>query len=166
MLFGAQKMGLSQDLLTHVTTVLPNSSTWQYAVFNDEPLTSPNFIYSFDVTVDSALTSISSPSGWSYVTDNASYVLWTSDLLASDIAPQASLSGFVLHANAETNLHDAFLDAFDHTTMDVGPGAILSVQAPVALPNGDIVPEPAFTAAIMTGGTLVWRLRRRRSACH
>src|SRR4051794_26696436 len=63
------------QLASHVETTTA-SGLWNYTLFNDEPLTSPNFVTGFQINVSAPVTVTGTPTGWDFDTDGSTFVLW------------------------------------------------------------------------------------------
>ncbi len=107
---------------------------WTYTIFNDEPLSSQQFVAAFSLDVVAPVTVTGVPPGWEVETDNVSYVLWTaSDLqlpYPHHIAPGGSLGGFQIQSPRKDSESTAYIvTAWNHQTDNAGlvsPGLILS----------------------------------------
>jgi hypothetical protein len=148
------------DLATRVE-VNQLGTTFIYTVFNDEPLGSPNFINLFFLNVAAPITITSTPPGWEYSTDNATFVSWmNSDVQLSfpdDIPPQDSVT-FSIESNVTTTELLGFTVAsWDHMVDGQGPAYRDQVLAPSSI---QAIPEPSSfrifgVAAIM--GLAGWK---------
>jgi hypothetical protein len=155
----------AQDLAAHID-VSTGQYTWSYTLFNDELANSPNYISAFNLVVDADIVVTGTPSGWDYLTDNATFVRWfnTDDSLPypNDIAPGGSLSGFTLQSVGSVSaLFDSSLSAWDHDLDAPGPTLRGTVLAP--LRSSMTVPEADPTALIASCMVAVAVLRLRRS---
>jgi hypothetical protein len=159
-----------QVLLSHATGT-QNGSEFSYAIFNDEPVGSPNFLTDFFLEVNAPITVTATPTGWTFDTDGFSFVNWfnTDPALPypNDVAPGASLSDFAISSSV-TGVQDAAYDvlSWDHTQDQQGPTAQGGVISPFG--QATAVPEPSsisFLGAITVsvGGLILgaWRRTRR-----
>jgi hypothetical protein len=147
----------------------PDASTWAYSVLNDENASSPNFVTSFALTVDAPFAVVGTPDGWAFQTDNSTFVYWfnTDPALPypHDIAPGASLSGFILSAPGAVSASEAFsLAAWNHTLDQPGPTVDGMVLAPSALPIQSS-PEPATVVTLGFSALFLIARSLRRVRC-
>jgi hypothetical protein len=137
---------------------------WSYTIFNTEPPSGPDHIYSFSVAFTAPDTFVcATPNGWTY--DLSTYlVTWTSDDLPFDVAPGGSLSGFSLCSTTGTSMEAGYgLGSWDHDQDIPGDTATGSTLAPGVV-DPPTVPEPAFYqlgSLLALGGLGVLRLRKR-----
>lgn len=146
-------------LAGHVDTST-GSAVWMYNVFNDQSLGDSIFISSFTLEVASPVFGITSPDGWTFSTDNASFVQWfnTDPALPypNDIAPGTSRGGFSVTSTATSSqLLSYGLSGWDHTADQPGPSVAGIVLAPSVV---TAIPEPS--SASMLSGALLWALVR------
>jgi hypothetical protein len=126
-------------------TVENIDSNWNYKVHNDEEVTSNLFISQFELHFHTLIFSINSPTGWSYKTDNISFISWKNDDLnlpyTHDVAPQSTLEGFSfqsLAAGASQGDYEIF--SWDHSIDDAGDIAFNRIL----VPNSSVsAPEPS-----------------------
>jgi hypothetical protein len=164
----ALALGLSAEILNGTVDVTQSNYTWSYTVFDTEPAGSVNFIYSFDVAVDAPVQVISSPLNWAFDSDNATYVYWydtDSAPYPDDIAPGASLGGFVLSSpGSGSDLLGDTLAAWDHSLDQPGASVDSTVSAPVPSLPPSLSPEPS--TGLMVAGCLLllgsWKRTRKR----
>ncbi len=160
----------AQSQLFAHAEVIQSGNVFTYTLLNDEPVGSPNFLSLFDLFVNAPIIITGVPLGWEYITDNHSYVDWfnaDSTLpYPHDVAPGASLGGFVIESNVSTtDLLDYGLTAWDHVADISGP----DIQGFVLAPSGGIagVPEPrsaVFLASLVLPTALALRSLRRRQS--
>jgi hypothetical protein len=136
--------------------VSQSGAVFNYTVFNDEPTTSSDYISTFNLTVNAPITISGTPAGWDYVTDNATYVDWfnTDPVLPypHDIAPGASLGGFVIQSTVTTSALEPYAVTFwDHSLDAGGPYFQDQVQAPFNFSIPASVPEPTSMIPLGTG---------------
>jgi hypothetical protein len=112
-----------------------NGTNFVYVVFNDESPGSQLTMDSFELEVNAPFVSVASPPGWSYETDNSSYVDWfcnnTTPPYVHDIAPGQSLAGFGVQSvvgTFETNTYA--LSAWDNGATNSGPTILGSIAVP------------------------------------
>jgi len=117
-----------------VAQTVPNY--WNYTLVNDEAPGSTQWLASFSVQVAAPVAVTGTPPGWSVVTDNISYVLWTADDFVPpyvhQVQPGQSLGGFqLMSASTSSESSPATVAAWDQT-IDTGGRTI-----------GDYLPTPA-----------------------
>lgn len=150
-------VGANADTLPSVTESQPNAFTWSYSISNNEPASSADFVYGFELAIQAKITSIQTPLGWDYQTDQYSYIYWFSTSTAApypdDLPPGVSLSGFVLSANALSGASESVILSWNHLTDELGTVSYGAVDAPVA----ELAPEPFSGALFMCGiGLILW----------
>jgi hypothetical protein len=122
-----------QLLKAHVQ-VSTQPGVWSYTLFNDEPLDSPLFIATFSLGIVAPVSVIGTPDGWSFLTDNATSVLWYATDAAlpypHHIAPGTSLAGFTIQSARTASEATGFvLTGWDHQANQAKlsrPGSVLS----------------------------------------
>ncbi len=152
------------QLASHIG-VATSPPVWSYTLFNDEPASSTDFIDIFTLAVNATVTITGTPAGWESQTDNTSYVEWDSTGDAYDIAPGASLGGFIISSTQTHSDTLAYvLQSFDHSDENLGTSSAGTVLAPSAAAPA---PEPSSLTAWGLGALAVGLLavcRRRRTA--
>lgn len=86
----------------HVETD-PSLGLWTYSLRNDEPPSGDVGINSLYLRLDSLFVVVNSPSGWHVQTDNATYVIWTTQEPPPGphaTRPQGTTSGFQIRSTA------------------------------------------------------------------
>ena len=161
LLLAASTLLPAGPLLSHVVADASVPGLWSYTVFNDEPPGSPSDVFALNVQINAPIGSVGVPTGWEYVTDFQTFVLWSNSEPAPpylhDIRPGGSLSGFtILSPGANSGLNTATVLAWD-TRYDMLSDARATLQ--VSSPQ-TAVPEPAVTVAL--GGVLALMLIRAR----
>ena len=159
-LFCVTSSGSADTLSVRIATSHPDAFTWSYAVTNMEPANSPNFLMGFEVGIQVQLSSVEAPNGWDYQTDGYNYVYWFSDSTSlpysDDIAPGASVTGFVLSADGLSGPSESVIYSWDHLADGPGPINYGVVDAPITEPS----PEPGSEALVLCGiGLILWRTR-------
>ena len=122
-----------QLLKAHVQ-VATQPGVWSYTVFNDEPLDSPLFIATFALGIVAPVSVIGTPDGWSFLTDNATSVLWYATDAAlpypHHIAPGTSLAGFAIQSSrTASEATGSVVTGWDHQANQAKlsrPGSVLS----------------------------------------
>jgi hypothetical protein len=156
----AQQKLSAQALLSHATVDI-TGQTYSYTLFNDEALGSSSFLTSFTLAADSPFTVTNVPNGWTYDTDNATYIYWHNADSAlpylHDVAPGTSLSGFTITSTATSDPEQNFLEitSWNHTTDMFGPTFRSEILTPG--PAGASVPEHSskiFWGAMALSGVL------------
>lgn len=146
----------ADTLAVGITTSQPDAFTWSYAVTNNEPPSSPNFLIGFELAIHAQLSSVQAPNGWDYQTDGYNYVYWfsesTSVPYSDDIAPGASLTGFMLSADALSSSSESVIYSWDHLADGPGPISYGAVQAPIA----EVSPEPRTEMLLIFGIGLIF----------
>ena len=103
----------ASPLLSHVD-VSVGGGVWSYTVFNDQPSGDSSYISSFTLQIAAPISVITAPDGWTFGSDNASYVQWfnidPSLPYPHDIAPGMSLSGFSVTSTAAFSAPLCFVD--------------------------------------------------------
>ena len=164
------KQTFAQTLQSHAEVQITGSS-FAYTIFNDEAVGTDLFLYGFTLIAHAPFDVTQTPVNWEYTTDNLTYIDWINEdpnfPSNYDVAPGASLAGFVLNATipVEAILQPYTIQASDHTTGNNGSITDPSVQvlSPSMLPV--LTPEPSSEAflGIMTlsfGGLLLRAWRR------
>lgn len=141
----------SAQLNAHVN-VIQSPSTWTYTLVNDEATNSSEYIGGFTLSVGAPVTSIGAPDGWSYQSDNFSYIYWfNTDITLPyphDVAPGFSLGGFSVQSDVGTSSYlSETLDAWDHAQDALGP----SVAGLVIAPSSELSPVPEANSAVSFG---------------
>jgi|SRR5579871_798399 len=165
----------AQTFLSHVAVDI-TQNTYTYTLFNDEPTGNP--YYSTDLTLSlpnpTSFVVTGVPDGWQVFTDNTDFVYWYNNDVSlpypHDVAPGASLTGFVIQAVGSTTSQNGSyeIDSLDHTAVAFGPSALGSVLVPQSTSNAPPpVPEPSsplFLGAILICSSvlLLWTWRRTR----
>ncbi len=130
-------------------------STFNYTVFNDEPAASPNHVSTYHLTVNAPVTVTSTPSGWDFTTDNATFVTWfNTDIeppYPDDIPPQGSMTFSIASSVTTTALNRYTVASWDHAADGPGP----EYRDFIASPSIQAIPEPSgilfFVVAIVIG---------------
>lgn len=156
----AQLATLSKAQLAARIDSSASGGLWTYSIFNDEASGSSLYLSTLDLTLGAPIADVSSPAGWDFLTDYATYVSWfNEDALPPyehDVAPGNSLSGFSFtSASVVTTLAPASIASWDHA-LDA-PGDVFSGSALVPM----AVPEPAALASLALG-LLAFSVRTRR----
>lgn len=146
LLFLLAAVASNGQLAVHVD-VNQVGDSWTYTLTDDEPLGSPNYLTSFGLEVSAPVTVIGVPSGWDFITDNASYVYWfdtdASVPYPDDVAPGDTLSGFALQSTGATSsLFSDNIAAWDHSADAPGPSYLGETFAPTIAAVATAVPEP------------------------
>lgn len=115
-----------------------SGTNFSYTIFNDEPLGSSRYLNIWHLEVNAPFQVISTPPGWDYVTDYSSCVDWFStdseEPYPRDIAPGASLAGFVVGAVVATSESLGFaVMSWEHGTTNSGPSSVSAVTSPSVL---------------------------------
>jgi hypothetical protein len=138
-------------LLSNVT-VTTGGGNWDYTVVNQEGDTSNNWVSTFDLFFNSAITNVGSPNGWDFITDDVSFIAWfNTDLdppFPHDIAPGTSLDGFTFTSSDPPQLGDYDLTSWDHNLNQPGPTAAGSVSVPEFV---QAVPESGSFTLLLFG---------------
>ncbi len=131
-------------------------SKFIYTVFNNQPLLSPNHISIFHLAIDAPITVAMTPVGWSFETDNSTYVDWFNSDAAlpypHDIAPQASLTFAIETPVTRAEILTYAVSTWDHVVDDAGPSFEDLVLAPVR-----IVGDFDLNGYVDGGDVLVWQ---------
>jgi len=140
---------------------------FDYTVFNDEPVGNSNYISTFSLSVSAPIIITSTPDGWAYISDNATYVDWfnTDPALPypHDIAPGTSLGGFTIESTVTTSALEPYaLTYWDHSLDAGGPSFQDQVLAPFSF---GITPEPTSVIPLAIGITMLagFTVYRRRA---
>lgn len=154
----------ADTLSVSITASQPDAFTWSYAVTNNEPSSSPNFLIGFELAIHAQLSSVQAPPGWDYQTDGYNYVYWFSDSTSvpysDDIAPGALLTGFMLSADALSGSSESVVYSWDHLADEPGPIRDGAVDAPIA----EASPEPSSEMLLVFGIAFIfWQARCKRS---
>ena len=134
-------LAIQSAFATQVHVTLTKAGTnFSYAVFNDEPTNSTLHLDAFHLVVNAPFDVVSSPAGWSFETDNLTYVDWFSSSslppYGNDIAPNSSKSGFVIGNKLPPELPSTSeslsyaLSSWDHATTNSGQSATGAIEAP------------------------------------
>lgn len=155
----------AQDFLAHLQGV-QTGNAFNYTLFNDELTGSPNYAYTFQVLVNAPITVASTPDGWDFETDGATFINWftvfSGPPYPNDVAPGESLGGFQIVSGIITSeLQNYGVVSWDHNADVDGPstaGFVISPsqQALVA------APEPCTWAFIFLGGSIFGLTTRKR----
>lgn len=153
---------LRADMIATVT-VSPGPSTWSYTLFNNDPLSSPDFISSFSLSVNAPITVTGTPTGWDFSTDHATFIFWFNAdpefPYPNDVAPGSSLAGFALISSATSSqLLTYGLAGWDHSLDEPGPTVAGTVLAPSLI---SAVPEPKSLFLLIGGAFLLVAYHRR-----
>ena len=166
LLFGAQRT--NAQLLAHAE-LNQSGSVFSYTLFNDEPSSGPNFLSTFNLTVNAPITVTGIPAGWDFVTDNSTYVDWfnTDSTLPypHDVAPGTSLWGFTVESTVDTTVTlDYNVTSWDHAADSYGPVTQSFILAPSGVPTS--VPEASSLTVTFAAGVAACAfclLRRKRT---
>jgi hypothetical protein len=162
--------GVHAELMTQVE-VNQTGQVFSYTLFNDEPPTSPNQLSVWHLTVNAQFSVINTPDGWDYFTDNATFIDWfNTDFelpYPHDVAPGASLGGFVIESIVATSEMLSYtVGSWDHLNDTGGPPFEGLVLAPSteADPGTFPIPEPGSLTLLSSGlaGLLGYAQYRRR----
>ncbi len=112
-----------------------NGTNFSYTVYNNEASGSTLLVDTFHLTTRAPFAVASTPQGWSFETDNTTYIEWfstnSSQPFTSDIAPGASLGGFALQtADPSADKLAGALVSWDTSTNGCGPAAQLAILSP------------------------------------
>lgn len=154
----------ADTLSVSITESQPHAFTWSYAVTNNEPSSSTNFLIGFELAIHAQLSSVQAPNGWNYQTDGYNYVYWFSDSTSvpysDDVAPGALLTGFMLSADALSGSAESVVYSWDHLADEPGPISYGTIDAPIAA----AAPEPAGEMLLIFGICFIfWQTRCKRS---
>ena len=102
-----------------------NGTSFAYTLFNDENMGSSLYVNNFYLRVNAPFAVVSHPQGWNYLTDNYTYVDWycadSSEPYQNQLAPGASLSGFVLQSQVDsTQQFNCVIGSWDLSVTNVG----------------------------------------------
>jgi hypothetical protein len=119
----------------HVT-LTQTGTNFAYTVSNDEPAQSVLLLSAFHVTANAPFNVVASPPGWTFFTDNFTYVDWLATdsppPFTNNIPPGSSLSGFVLQSQSPVSEPLSYsLVSWDTSTNLCGP----SIQGSIAAPS-------------------------------
>jgi hypothetical protein len=138
---------------------------YDYTVLNtSDPTADPGFdIYDFTLNFSPAvtLTDIIFPTDWDYITDSASFINWFSLMAGvpptgSDIAPGASLGGFIFTSN--TPLAALLFDVtLTDPTNSGNPYVFSGETSPAPTP----IPEPSTIVLLLAGCMGLYCLRKK-----
>lgn len=150
-----------QSLAAHIDASQIGNN-WSYTLTNNEAASSPYFLSDFNLSVGAPFEDVTAPVGWSYTTDNSSYIYWfnTDAQLPypHDVAPGAHLDGFSFTSSvAGSQLSSYGLSSWDHSQDAPGTtavGMILTPRSPAAVPE-------ASTAVGLGMGLILVATRRR-----
>jgi hypothetical protein len=157
----------SNAQVLHHVSVTQLGTDFVYTLFNDEPTDSTNFLSLFEITVDAPISVIATPEGWGFDTDEETFVTFfnmDAELpYPHDVAPGASLSGFIIRSLAtETTEGPYSVLAWDHASDAPGPtdGGLTTVPfSPAVVADA---PEPGSLALFGIGAIgLTLTLRRK-----
>jgi hypothetical protein len=129
-----------------------NGTNFTYTVYNDEASGSTLSVDTFHLTTGAPFTVAATPDGWSFETDNSTYIEWfstnSSPPFSDDIAPGASLGRFALQTMdpSSESLVSAVV-SWDTSTNGCGP----SLLTPVLSPSVTNL-EPMLAVTTATGG--------------
>ena len=128
--------GYSANAAQGHVAVAQNLTNFTYTISNEEPPGSQLFLSNFHLESNAPFQVISSPAGWSFITDNFSYIDWfctnTVSPFPNDVAPGALLGGFVIQSALTNSESLGFaLVSWQHGTTNSGP----SIQGFVAAPS-------------------------------
>jgi hypothetical protein len=118
----------------HVASV-QNGTNFAYVVFNDESVGSQYCLDAFHLDINGPVASISTPQGWSFETDNFTYIDWlcTSSSLpyTNGIMPGTSLAGFGIQSLAGTSETNTYaISAWDNVATNSGPTILGFIAVP------------------------------------
>src|SRR5437660_6618208 len=83
--------GVGAALQAGIQVSHPTSTNYSYTLFNDEPTNSTLRVNAFHLVANAPFDVTSSASGWSYVTDNATYIDWFCTNSTLQVAPSLSM---------------------------------------------------------------------------
>jgi hypothetical protein len=117
-------------------TLTQTGTNFAYTVFNDEPAQSALLLSAFHVTANAPFNVVASPPGWTFRTDNFTYVDWLAmdspPPFTNNIPPGSSLAGFVLQSQSPVSEPLSYsLVSWDTSTNLGGP----SIQGSIAAPS-------------------------------
>ncbi len=125
----------SAKALNAQVEAVQNGTTFSYTVHNNEVSGSTLLVDTFHLTTRAPFTVAATPDGWSFETDNTTYIDWfsTNDSppFSGDIAPGAFLGGFVVQTMDPSS--DELVSAvvsWDTSTNGCGPALQLTVVSP------------------------------------
>jgi hypothetical protein len=146
-------------LQAHVT-VDNITTSFTYTVFNDEPTSSNSYLDAFHLVVNAPFDVVSSPDGWTFLTDNLTYIDWfntnTNVPHTNDIAPASFKGGFVIRSHLPPDLPSGSdslmfaLSSWDYATTNSGPTAIGSAVAPSVTSVSAVLSNPLFSSGVFT----------------
>jgi hypothetical protein len=163
--FAAQS-AKAQTIPTHINTTV-TGDTYSYTVFNDESLSSSLYLYNITITLPSpsAFMVTQTPEGWTYDTDNETYLFFYTDdpslPYPHHIAPQSSLGGFIIQATQPSSSQtvDYQINTWDHLSDMPGSYSL----GTVLVPKLATVPAPSSSIPMTLGfGGLLFHLNQRR----
>jgi len=151
-------LAVAQDFQGRVA-LNQTENVWNYTFINDEPIESVAFGDGLFLPVAAPIENIISPTGWTFISDNTTFVQW---LYAEDtpypnaIAPGGSLSGFQFESTAPGVEDTYILKPFDSTS-----GLLQNeVTGRILVPS--LVPAPSALTAFVIGAVPDVVLLRRR----
>ena len=124
----------------------PGGTNFTYILFNDEAVSSHEYLNVLHLNPNAPFEVASTPPGWTFVTDNFSYVDWfcTNPLLAApnDVAPGMSLGGFSLRSTVVTSEDSSYAVTSWYRGL-TDPGS--ATQGPIQVPS---IISAAFTNSV------------------
>lgn len=133
LVFGRETMAVQ----AHVT-LTQNGTNFLYTLFNDEPVSSQEYLNVLHLSPNGPFEVGSTPSGWVFVTDNLSYIDWycINPLVVNpnDVAPGSSLGGFSLRSSLDTTEASTYaLTSWYRGLTNNGSLAEAAIQVPSVL---------------------------------
>jgi len=127
-----------------------DGTNFTYTLFNDDPATSREYLNALHLNPNAPFEVASTPSGWTFVTDNFSYIDWfcTNPLLANpnDVAPGASLGGFSIRSSIATSEASSFaMTSWYRGLTNSGSLAEGSVKVPSVLSLASVVTNALYS---------------------
>ena len=115
--------------------MVQNGTNFSYTIYNDEATGSTLLLNSLHLTVRAPFTVAATPEGWTFHTDNSSYIDWfatsSGPPFTNNLAPGASLGGFVLQTTDPSSEElPCALVSWDTSTNVSGPALQLTVASP------------------------------------
>jgi hypothetical protein len=110
-------------------------TNFSYFVYNDEISGSALLLNSFHLTTGAPFSVTATPDGWTYRTDNATYIDWfatnSSPPFDNNILPGAFLAGFSLQSiDPSSEELGCALASWDSSTNACGPSLISTIASP------------------------------------
>ena len=142
----AETLVYAGDLRARIETSAAGN-IWTYSLINDEPLGSPNYLNTLNIEPRATFTVSGTPTGWLRYGTGGSSVLWYASAPEFDIAPAATLAGFVISGQAAlANPTPCTITSGNHSTGS--PGAVLL---------GGVWTPPPNAVPVSLGGRVVHR---------